>query len=66
MKRQKTLERIKITPEKEEKAREKLRENPVEKNDIKAFIIAAFLSFVLPTMILFGILGVIMWLIFFL
>lgn len=52
-------QRIAITKEKEELARKNLKETPLEKNDLKAMIIAAFLTFGVPVLIimllLFGI-----------
>ena len=52
-------QRIAITKEKEELARKNLKETPLEKNDLKAMIIAAFLTFGIPLLIimllLFGI-----------
>lgn len=63
MKKQKLLKRIEVTPEKEQKAKENLAETPVEKNDIFAMIIAAFISFVLPTLLVLGVIALIMWMI---
>jgi hypothetical protein len=65
MKKQKLLNRLKFTPEQEQKARENLRETPLEKGDFGAMMIAAFLMFVLPTIGVLGTLAFIMWLIFF-
>lgn len=52
-------QRIAITKEKEELARKNLKETPLEKNDLKAMIIAAFLTLGVPVLIimllLFGI-----------
>ena len=52
-------QRIAITKEKEELARKNLKETPLEKNDLKAMIIAAILTFGVPVLIimllLFGI-----------
>ena len=51
-------QRIAITKEKEELARKNLQETPLEKNDMKAMIIAAFITFGLPLaaimLLLFG------------
>lgn len=44
MKKRKIFDQLKITKEKEEKARENLKETPLEKNDLKAIIIAAFIT----------------------
>jgi hypothetical protein len=65
MKKQEILNRIKITPEKERIARENLAKTPLEKGDFKALLIASFLMFVLPTLLVLGLLGFIMWLLFF-
>lgn len=51
-KRRNARSRIAITPEKEKLAREALKETPLEKNDKKAMIIAAFLTFGLPAFII--------------
>lgn len=45
-------QRIAITKEKEELARKNLQETPLEKNDMKAMIIAAFITFGLPIAII--------------
>lgn len=65
MKKQKLLDRLKITPEKEALARQKLEETPLEKGDFRAILIAAFLMFVLPTIGVLAVLALIMWLLFF-
>ncbi|MGD9604723.1 MAG: hypothetical protein AB7V00_01045 [Bacilli bacterium] len=65
MKKQKLLNRLKITPEKEALARQKLEETPLEKGDLRALLIAAFIMFVLPTIGVLAVLAFIMWLIFF-
>ena len=51
-KRKESRKRIAITKEKEDLARKNLKETPPEKNDIKALIIAAFLTLGLPTIII--------------
>lgn len=51
-KRKESRKRIAITKEKEDLARKNLKETPLEKNDIKALIIAAFLTLGLPTIII--------------
>lgn len=63
MKKQKILDRLNVTPEKERLAKENLKNNPLEKNDMKAIMIAAFLAFVLPTILVLGVIAFIIWLI---
>jgi len=63
MKKQKILKRIEITKEKEIKARQNLQESPLEKKDVFAMIIAAFITFVIPTLIVVGVIALIMWII---
>lgn len=51
-KRKAARKRIEITKEKEELARKNLEETPLEKNDVKALIIAGFLTMGIPTIII--------------
>lgn len=66
MKKQEILDRIKVTPEKESRARETLHNSPLEKNDVRGMILAAYLTFALPTILVIGFISLIMYLIFFL
>lgn len=65
MKKQKILDRIKVTEEKLEKARQNLNETPLEKSDFTAILLAALISFVLPTLIVIGLVAIIVWFLFF-
>ena len=65
MKKQKILDRIKVTEEKAAKARQNLNDTPLEKNDFLAILLAAIVSFVLPTIIVIGFIALIVWFLFF-
>ena len=65
MKKQKILDRIKVTEEKADKARKNLEETPLEKNDFTAILLAALISFVIPTIIVVGLIALIVWFFFF-
>lgn len=54
-KRKNARKRIAITKEKEELVRKNLKETPLEKNDIKALIIAGFLTIGVPTILILAI-----------
>ncbi len=54
-KRKNARKRIAITKEKEELVRKNLEETPLEKSDIKALIIAGFLTIGVPTILILAI-----------
>lgn len=65
MKKQKILNRIKVTEEKANLAKKNLEETPMEKGDFFAILIAAIISFVLPTILVIGLIAFIVWALFF-
>jgi cell division septal protein FtsQ len=64
MKRPRILNKNKLTEEEKEELRNKLKENPPEKGDLLAIIIAAFINLLPVFLLVLGMFMLVIWLIF--